>query len=165
MLTRPAGLHSIRTCPFCRVNHGTPRRYVMECPEPKDYAEELCDAAERALFSFQCPQTLIDAANAHVAGLSTLSSHPAPELCVSKWPILSAWRWLVRIPAREVALRSPPPGSIVPEPESAMNLAYRCVLPSSIGYAIHKMEVPHVSEPTVEEVATLLDPSRLCKED
>ena len=36
---------------------------------------------------------------------------------------------------------------------------------SSIGYAIHKMEVPHVSEPTVEEVATLLDPSRLCKED
>ena len=120
---------------------------------------------ERELFSLQCTQTLIEAANAHVASLSTLSSHPAPELCVSKWPILSAWRWLVRIPAREVALRSPPPGSIVPEPESAMDLAYRCVLPSSVGYAIHKMEVPHVSEPTVEEVATLLDPGRLCKED
>ena len=119
----------------------------------------------KGVIQFQCTQNLIEAAHAHVSSFSTLSSHPAPELCVSKLPILSAWRWLVRLPAREVALRSPPPGSIVPEPESAMDLAYRCVRPSSIGYAIHKMEVPHVSEPTVEEVATLLDPSRLCKED
>ena len=97
-----AGLPSIRTCPFCRVNHGTPRHYVMECQETKDYAEEICDAVERELFSLQCTQTLIEAANAHVAILSTLSSHPAPELCVSKWPILS-WHgggWCESLPER-----------------------------------------------------------------
>ena len=46
-----------------------------------------------------------------------------------------------------------------------MDLAYRCVLPSPIGYAIHKMEVPRVSEPTVEDVATLVDVRRLSMED
>ena len=157
-----AGLPSIRTCPFCRANHGTPRRYVMECPETKDYAEEICDAVERELSSLQCTQTLIDAANKYVASISTPLSHLPSEQCVSKWPILSAWRWLVRIPAKEAALSSPLPGSDAPEPETAMDLAYRCVLPSSIGYAILKMEVPLVSEPTVEDVATRLDMSRLC---
>ena len=28
-----AELPSIRTCPFCHVSYGTPRHYVMECPE------------------------------------------------------------------------------------------------------------------------------------
>ena len=137
----------------------------MECPETKIYAEEICDAVERELSSIQCTQTLIDAANTYVTSISSPLSHLPSELCVSKWPILSAWWWLVRIPAKEAALSSPLPGSDAPEPETAMDLAYRCVLPSSIGYAIHKMEVPLVSEPTVEDVATLLDMRRLCKED
>ena len=45
-----------------------------------------------------------------------------------------------------------------------MDLAYRCVLPSPIGYAIHKIEVHRVSEPTIEDVATLLDAPRMAKE-
>ena len=45
-----------------------------------------------------------------------------------------------------------------------MDLAYRCVLLSPIGYAIHKIEVPRVSEPAIEDVATLLDAPRLSKE-
>ena len=68
------------------------------------------------------------------------------------------------MPVKEPDLSSPPDPGIL-EAETAMDLAYRCVLPSSIGYAIHKMEVPLVSEPTVEDVATLLDLKRLCKED
>ena len=45
-----------------------------------------------------------------------------------------------------------------------MDLAYSCVLPSPIGYAIHKIEVPRVSEPTIEDVATFLDAPRMAKE-
>ena len=65
-----AGLPSIRTCPFCRASHGTPRHFVMECHETNDYAEEICDAVEKELASFQCTQTLIDAANKYAAGIS-----------------------------------------------------------------------------------------------
>ena len=161
-----AGLPSIRTCPFCRASHGTPRHFVMECFETKDYAEEICDAVERELASLQCTQALIDAANKYGAGISIPLSYLPSEQCVSRWPILSAWRWLVRIPAKEAALCVlPSPDPDAPELETAMDLAYRCVLPSPIGYAIHKMEVPRVSEPTVEDVATLVDVRRLSMED
>ena len=161
-----AGLPSIRTCPFCRASHGTPRHFVMECLETKDYAEEICDAVERELASLQCTQALIDAANKYAAGISIPLSYLPSEQCVSRWPILSAWRWLVRIPAKEAALCVlPSPDPDAPELETAMDLAYRCVLPSPIGYAIHKMEVPRVSEPTIEDVATLVDVRRLSMED
>ena len=40
-----AGLPSIRTCPFCRVNHVTPRHYVMECPETKQQLRTLLVSA------------------------------------------------------------------------------------------------------------------------
>ena len=72
----------------------------------------------------------------------------------------------MRIPAREAALCVvPSPDPDASELEIAMDLAYRCVLPSPIGYAIHKMEVPRVSEPTIEDVATLVDVRRLSMED
>ena len=48
--------------------------------------------------------------------------------------------------------------------ETPMDLAYRCVLPSPLGYAMHRMDVPVVSEPIAEEVATLLDAHRLSRE-
>ena len=58
----------------------------------------------------------------------------------------------------------PAPDSDTSEPESPMDLAYRGVLLSPMGHAIHKIEVPRVSEPTIEDVATLLDAPRLSKE-
>ena len=45
-----------------------------------------------------------------------------------------------------------------------MDLAYRCVLPSPLGYAIHKIDIPPEGEPTIEDDATLLDMHRLSKE-
>ena len=72
----------------------------------------------------------------------------------------------MRIPPKEAALCVlPSPDPDAPELETAMDLAYRCVLPSPIGYAIHKMEVPRVSEPTIEDVATLVGVRRLSMED
>ena len=159
-----AGFPSIRTRPFCRAGHGTPRHYVMDCQETNDYAEDVCDAVDRDLSRRQCTQTLIESANTFVARLSPPSSHEPSERCGAKLTILSAWRWLVRIPAKEIAFSSPP-GLGVPEVETVMDLASRCVLPSPISYAIHNMEVPLVSDPTVEDVAILFDLKCLCKED
>ena len=53
---------SIRTCPFCCLRQGTPRHFVMECCETKEYAEDICDAVEVELSSLGCTQVLIDAA-------------------------------------------------------------------------------------------------------
>ena len=72
--------------------------------------------------------------------------------------LLSAWRWLVRIPAKEFEINAVRySGADTSELESPLDLAYRCVLPAPLGYAIHRMEVPPVCEPVIEEVATLLD--------
>ena len=46
-----------------------------------------------------------------------------------------------------------------------MDFACWFVIYFLIGYAIHKMKVPLVSESLVENVATLLDMKLLCKED
>ena len=160
-----AGPPSIRTCPFCRVSQGTPRHFVMECSETKEYAEDICDAVEVVLSSLGCTQVLIDAANKHFHGAIITPSYLPSDQCASRWPIHSAWHWLVQIPAKEAVLNAlPAPDSDTSEPESPMDLAYRCVLPSPIGYAIHKIEVPRVSEPTIEDVATLLDAPCLSKE-
>ena len=58
-------LLSIRTCPFCRVSHGTPRHYVVECPETEVYAVEICDAIVNELASLRRIQELVDAAKKH----------------------------------------------------------------------------------------------------
>ena len=58
-----ASLHfpSVRTCPFCRLHHGTPRHYVMECPETYLYALEICDSVEVALADLGFPTELREA--------------------------------------------------------------------------------------------------------
>ena len=117
------------------------------------------------LSSLGCTQVLIDAAKTHFHGAIIPPSYLPSDQCASRWPILSAWHWLVRIPAKEAVLNAlPVSDSDTSEPESPMDLAYRCVLLSPIGYAIHKIEVPRVSEPTIEDVATILDALRMAKE-
>ena len=145
------GLPSIRTCPFCRLSQGTPRHYVMECLETKIYVEEICDAVETELSSLGCTQELIDAAKKHFSDAISLPLYLPSDHCIARWPILSAWHWLVRIPAKEAvlnALRSPDVDAS--DTETPMDLAYRCVLPSPLGYAIHRVDVPPVSEPITE---------------
>ena len=82
-LFRLAGSHpsrvellSVRTCPFCCTTHGTPRHYVMECPETAPYAVEICDAIENELASSGCIQDFVDAAKKHF--LDTNSTPPDP---------------------------------------------------------------------------------------
>ena len=99
--------------------------------------------------------------------VSTNSTPPDPpsELSMLKLQILSAWHWLVRIQAKEAALNAAvSSGASMSDLEGPFDLAYRCVLPAPLGYAIHKVEAPPVPEPVIEEVATLLDASRVTKE-
>ena len=109
---------------------------------------------------------MIDAAEKHFAGATCPPLHLPSSYCTAKWLILSAWRWLVRIPAKEAvlnALRSPDSPD-TSDLEGPMDLAYRCVLLSPLGYAIHKADIPLEGEPTIEDVATLLDIHRLSQE-
>ena len=103
-------LPNVRTCPFCKSNHGTPRHYVMECPETELYANDICDAVEGVLASLGCSVLLIDAAKKHFDTTKPAFVYAHSAVCSTRWPILSAWRWLVRIPAREDVLRTAPVG-------------------------------------------------------
>ena len=110
-------------------------------------------------------QELVDAAKKHFVDTSSVPPESPSESCVARWPILSAWHWLVRIPAKETALNEAlSSGADISDLESPLDLAYRAVLPASLGYAIHRMEVPPGSAPAIEEVASLLDVQRLAKE-
>ena len=60
-------LPSVRTCPFCRLQHGTPRHYVMECTETHLYSLEICDAVEAALADLGFPEELREAGIEHHA--------------------------------------------------------------------------------------------------
>ena len=132
-------LPSVRTCPFCRFHHGTPRHYVMECLETVTYTDEICDSVEAILSNFGPSSDLIDAATQYYDKLSSPFFFDPPASSIMRWPILSAWRWIVRNPAREDVLRTAPDGQPDPIQESAFDLAYRAVIPAALGYAIHKV--------------------------
>ena len=108
---------------------------------------------------------MVDAGKKHFLDTNSIPPDSPSERSEARWPILSAWHWLVRIPAKEAvfnALRSSRADTF--DFESPTDLAYRCVMPAPLGYAVHVMEVPLVSAPTIEEVAILLDVQRLAKE-
>ena len=117
-------LPSVRTCPFCRLQHGTPRHYVMECPETYLYALETCDAVEAALSDLGFPEELREAGLEHHAKYPSPFPFDFPDSSVSRWPILTAWKWLARNPLRENIFRSPSEGLPAATQEGAFDLAY-----------------------------------------
>jgi hypothetical protein len=68
-------------------------------------------------------------------------------------------RFAVRFAAKEAVLNAVRTSDTADTSdfEVPMDLAYRCVMPSPLGYAIHKVDPPPIDEPTIEEVAALLD--------
>ena len=118
--------------------------YVMQCPETETYAEDICDAAEFELQNLGCTQLLVDAANKHFAGVVCPRQHHPSSHCAARWPILAAWRWLVRIPAKEAVFNALLTSDTADTSDvaSPMDLAYRCVMPSPLRYAIQKVARP-----------------------
>ena len=157
-------LPSVRTCPFCRLHHGTPRHYVMECPETALHSNEICDAVEFTLAGLGFPTELRDAGVEHYAKFPSPFLFDLPPSSSRRWPILSAWKWIVRNPLRENAFRSPLDGHSASIQEGAFDLAYRAVLPAALGYAIHRMDQPRIGVDPTEEEATICDSSLITME-
>ena len=83
-------LASVRICPFCRLHHGTPRHYVMECPETVLYSDKICDAVESTLAGLGFPMELRDAGFEHYAKFPSPYLFDFPPSSVRRWPILSS---------------------------------------------------------------------------
>ena len=97
--------------------------------------DALRDSVEAALSELQPPALLIAAATAWRARNANLVPGVPSPSDVSRWPVLSAWRWLVAFPEREAYLSEEPRGSSRDCSHRAKghDLAYRGVLPLALG--------------------------------
>ena len=129
----------------------------MECIETVIYTDEICDSVEAILSGFGPSSELINAATQYYDNLSSpFFFFDLPASSIMRWPIPSAWKWIVRNPSREDVLRTAPDGQSDPIQEGAFDLAYRAVLPAALGYAIHKVKYLQTIGDPYEEDATIL---------
>ncbi|CAE7257788.1 unnamed protein product, partial [Symbiodinium necroappetens] len=156
------GLDSVRTCPLCGRGPCTPRHVFMSCEHMRPLVDALRDSVETALTASQPSDSLIAAA----AGWRSRSANllpgvPSPE-DAARWPVLSAWRWMVAIPEREAFLTEEPRGSSRDSSRRAKghDLAYRGVIPLALGKALcslhHSEDADHLLPP--DTFATLRQP-------
>ena len=97
-----------------------------------------------------------------------IPADPCPE-SVRRWPILTAWRWLVPIPQRESSLFQDVNGSSATacSRETGSDLAYRGIFPKALGAAICRMSPSHLeamANQELEQHATLRQSSALQSE-
>ena len=140
---------------------------VMSCPAMAPLVDRLRDAIEAELASVVPPPQLLAAADAWRD--SGAPPPPPPAQALQRWPILSGWRWLVSIPAREAVLSADVNGSSAASAarEVGADLAYRCTLPRSLGQAICKLssqELADLEEQDMESYWTLRQHAQLQSE-
>eukprot|EP00439_Symbiodinium_sp_Y106_P018327 s6357_g2.t1 len=98
-----AGWPSPRTCPLCQSGPGTPRHVIMSCKALAPAADMLRDDMEAELQSLASALRQAAQAWQHQARADALPVQCAAQDAL-RWPILSAWRWLVVLPGREPLL-------------------------------------------------------------
>ena len=161
-----AGWPSPRTCPLCRSGPGTPRHVIMSCKALAPVADMLRDDIEAELQTLATADSLHQAAQAwqHQARADALPIQCAAQDAL-RWPILSAWRWLVFLPGREPLLSVDVDGRCVTGAgrERGSDLAYRAVLPIKLGNALCAAASMEQS-PALEHFATLRQPHALQQE-
>lgn len=161
-----AGWPSPRTCPLCQSGPGTPRHVIMSCKALAPAADMLRDDIEAELQTLATADSLHQAAQAwqHQARADALPIQCAAQDAL-RWPILSAWRWLVVLPGREPLLSVDVDGSSVTGTgrERGSDLAYRAVLPIKLGNALCAAASMEQS-PALEHFATLRQPHALQQE-
>ena len=158
---------SARTCPLCSGGPGTARHVVMSCAAMAPLVNQLRDSLERVLSSRHDPEALLRAAGAWRSTLPQVAL-PSTE-AANRWPLLSAWRWLVPLPARESILSLDVQGSssASTQLETGSELAYRGVLPRHLGAALCKLSGEELGdrwECEVEMFATLAQPAAVLLE-
>ncbi|OLQ04671.1 hypothetical protein AK812_SmicGene12242 [Symbiodinium microadriaticum] len=102
------------------------------------------------------------------AGIGNIPADPCPE-SLRRWPILTAWRWLVPIPQREASLFQDVNGSSATacSRETGSDLAYRGIFPKAMGAAICRMspsDLEAMANQELEQYATLRQSSALQSE-
>ncbi|CAE7837193.1 unnamed protein product [Symbiodinium sp. CCMP2592] len=122
---------SARTCPLCLQLAGTPRHVVMSCPAMRPMVHHFLDDVEAELVRFgSAAQHSLEAARR----LPASPKSPTPE-DATRWPILTAWRWLVpmRTEIADFAADAAGSSAVPTRMESGTDLAYRGVLPAALG--------------------------------
>eukprot|EP00439_Symbiodinium_sp_Y106_P055377 s232_g7.t1 len=148
-----------------RLGH---RHVLMSCVHMSPLVDALRDSVEAALTELQSPDFLIAAACAWRSRTEYLVPGVPSPRDVSRWPVLSAWRWLVSFPEREAYLSEEPRGSSRDCSHRAKghDLAYRGVLPLALGKALcslhHAANVDHLLP--AEIFATLRQPGQATAE-
>ena len=95
---------SARACPLCRSGPGTPRHVVMACEALSPLVDMLRDDLEVELQQVRPLDTLVAAAQQWRARVEPSLVPPVSPAAATRWPVLSAWRWLIPLPNREPLL-------------------------------------------------------------
>jgi hypothetical protein len=150
-------LPSSRVCPLCSSGTGTPRHVIMCCPELQPCRDAVCDAVERELISQATAANLTRAADSWWLDMEDRHGFQRPvappRASRHRWPVLSAWRWLVPILIVEEQLDASVYSSVRGvRLEGPADLAYRCLLPKALGRALicHGREVPDTPRENAE---------------
>ena len=149
-------LASPRTCPLCRALAGTPWHVIMSCSVMKPLVDLLRDVLEQLnAHGLMLRLAHVWHSDVQARGLGTIIGSVAPEV-QARWPLLSAWRWLVPTLDREVILSADTGGHSAAAvcAEGECDLAHR-VLPAALGRAILQAArgtpVPHDALPDAAE--------------
>ena len=136
-------LSSIRSCPLCQTGPGTPRHVVMVCPSMRPLVDMLRDCLEQEFARLVPASVLLERAG---TWRTTLESQGRPlgrsdPVDARRWPILTAWRFLVPMPDREPVLSADVNGSskAAVAAETASDLGYRAILPFALGQAVCRL--------------------------
>ena len=135
-----SGAASSRVCPFCTLGHGTPRHTFNSCPEMQWHADRVRDAIEAALARHVEPAEHRAAASRWRRDAGVPASHRPLPAAEARWPVLSAWRWLVGAPAREAELADEysESGAAGATAEHAWETGYRGLIPAELGQFLHR---------------------------
>ena len=166
-----AELDSVRLCPLCRQGAGTPRHVFMTCPDTWEHQCVVRDTLEQELAMDGAGQHLMDRAGEWWVEQASRNGGARrteiPLETARRWPILSSWRWVVPCPSFEAAIRAADVHSSAPgvAMETALDLAYRGIVPSCLARAVEGVEPTAVSSASeAEEYAAQREHGGLAQE-
>ena len=142
----------------------------MACPAMAPLVDILRDDVEAELQAIQPLPALQAAAHTWRQRLHSTAPTSLPPPCSDgaavRWPVLSAWRWLVPLPGWEANLSTDVAGSsrVATNRERGSDLAYRGVIPRFLGVSLcnlSPLEADSLRQAELELYATLRQPGAL----
>ena len=134
LATARAAADNPRLCPLCRNGAGTPRHVVMACSAMAPMADELRDALEQYFASLCSTDWWLDQAR-------------------TTWGLHAPAAWAVCLEGRERLLGRDDGGHSAAGTldERPHELAYRALVPKSLGHALCRACAPSLAEPDLAE--------------